>query len=80
MLESRSGGRRHRRRDQRLASRRASPNRELELDAADREAIQAVLRERRGPHGDVYSLERDRSGRHGRIMKYDLHQKENFAT
>jgi aryl-alcohol dehydrogenase-like predicted oxidoreductase len=53
---------------------------DLELDAADVESIQAVLRQRQGPHGDVYSLERDRTGRHGRIMKYDLHQKENFAT
>jgi aryl-alcohol dehydrogenase-like predicted oxidoreductase len=53
---------------------------DLQLDAADAQAIQAVLRQRRGPCGDVYSLERDRNGRHGRIMKYDLHQKENFAT
>ena len=53
---------------------------DLQLDAADVESIQEVLRQRRGPHGDVYSLERDRTGRHGRIMKYDLHQKENFAT
>ena len=53
---------------------------DLQLDAADAQAIQAVLRQRRGPCGDVYSLERDRTGRHGRIMKYDLHQKENFAT
>jgi hypothetical protein len=46
----------------------------LKLDAADREAIQAVLRRRRGPHGDVFALERDRSGRHGRIMKYNLNR------
>ena len=48
----------------------------LRLDALDREAIQAILRERRGPEGDVFALERDRSGRHGRIMKYDLNQHE----
>jgi aryl-alcohol dehydrogenase-like predicted oxidoreductase len=48
----------------------------LRLDTADREAIHAVLRERRGPDGDVFALERDRSGRHGRIMKYDLNQLE----
>jgi aryl-alcohol dehydrogenase-like predicted oxidoreductase len=48
----------------------------LRLDAADREAIQAVLRRRRGPDGDVFALERDRSGRHGRIMKYDLNRIE----
>ena len=53
---------------------------DLQLDAADGRAIQEVLRQRQGPQGDVYSLERDRTGRHGRIMKYDLHQKENFAT
>jgi aryl-alcohol dehydrogenase-like predicted oxidoreductase len=53
---------------------------DLKLDAADVVAIQAVLREREGPHGDVYSLERDRTGRHGRIMKYDLHQRERVTT
>jgi diketogulonate reductase-like aldo/keto reductase len=53
---------------------------DLQLSAADLRSIDAVLRRRRGPHGDVYSLERDRTGRHGRIMKYDLHQKENLAT
>ena len=53
---------------------------DLRLDAADVQAIQEVLQQRQGPLGDVYSLERDRSGRHGRIMKYDLHQNETFAT
>ena len=53
---------------------------ELRLDAADIASIESVLRRRQGPAGDVYSLERDRTGRHGRIMKYDLHQKENYAT
>jgi aryl-alcohol dehydrogenase-like predicted oxidoreductase len=53
---------------------------DLKLDAADVESIQTILRHRQGPLGDVYSLERDRTGRHGRIMKYDLHQQENFAT
>jgi aryl-alcohol dehydrogenase-like predicted oxidoreductase len=53
---------------------------DLRLDAADEQAIQALLRQRQGPYGDVYSLERDRTGRHGRIMKYDLHQKDSFAT
>jgi aryl-alcohol dehydrogenase-like predicted oxidoreductase len=52
---------------------------EQRLDAADVAAIQAVLRKRKGPHGDVYSLERDRAGRHGRIMKYDLHQQQPEA-
>jgi aryl-alcohol dehydrogenase-like predicted oxidoreductase len=49
----------------------------LQLDTDDLAAIGAVLERRHGPTGDVYSLERDRKGRHGRIMKYNLHQKEN---
>jgi aryl-alcohol dehydrogenase-like predicted oxidoreductase len=44
------------------------------LDAADRAAIDAVLARRRGPEGDTYTLERDREGRHGRIMNYDLNR------
>ena len=48
----------------------------LHLDAADRGAIRALLDLRRGPLGDVYTLERDRHGRHGRIMKYDLQQQD----
>jgi aryl-alcohol dehydrogenase-like predicted oxidoreductase len=46
----------------------------LALDQADGAAIQAVLAQSKGPRGDVYALERDRSGKHGRIMKYDLHE------
>ncbi len=42
------------------------------LSPADHAAIAAVLPP--GPEGDVYALERDRSGRHGRIMKYDLNR------
>lgn len=38
----------------------------------DRARIDAVLARRQGPGGDVYDLERDRSGRHGAIMKYNL--------
>src|SRR5258708_6828490 len=44
----------------------------LRLEAADFAAIEAVTARRRGPLGDVYELERDRTGRHGGIMKYDL--------
>jgi aryl-alcohol dehydrogenase-like predicted oxidoreductase len=44
----------------------------LRLDAADLAAIAAVTDQRRGPDGDVYLLERDRTGRHGQIMKYEL--------
>ena len=45
---------------------------DLELDREDRLAIDAVLARRRGPNGGIYELEGDRSGRHGRIMKYNL--------
>jgi aryl-alcohol dehydrogenase-like predicted oxidoreductase len=44
------------------------------LDAQDRAAIAAVLARRRGPEGDTYALERDKDGRHGRIMKYNLNK------
>lgn len=44
----------------------------LRLDAADRAAIDAVLVQRRPLAGDTYGLERDRTGRHGAIMKYNL--------
>lgn len=52
----------------------------LRLDADDRAAIAGVLAARAGPLGDVYTLERDRSGRHGRIMKYNLQEKEHYAN
>jgi aryl-alcohol dehydrogenase-like predicted oxidoreductase len=44
------------------------------LDGADRAMIDAVLAQRTGPLGDTYTLERDREGRHGRIMKYNLNK------
>ena len=44
----------------------------LRLTDADRTEIEAVLARRRGPAGDTYTLERDRTGRHGAIMKYNL--------
>ncbi len=42
------------------------------LDEDDCAAIDAILLRRSGPDGDVFTLERDRRGRHGRIMKYNL--------
>jgi aryl-alcohol dehydrogenase-like predicted oxidoreductase len=42
------------------------------LDAQDAADIDAALAQRRGPAGDVYALERDIDGPHGRIMKYNL--------
>lgn len=41
-------------------------------DAEDRARIDAILDQAGGPQGPVYGLEGDRSGRHGRIMKYNL--------
>jgi aryl-alcohol dehydrogenase-like predicted oxidoreductase len=42
------------------------------LTDADRAEIATVLAMAQGPSGEVYALERDRSGRHGSIMKYHL--------
>jgi aryl-alcohol dehydrogenase-like predicted oxidoreductase len=44
------------------------------LDAEDRAAIDALLARHPGPQGDFYTLERDRHGPHGRIMKYELNR------
>lgn len=45
---------------------------EFRLDTQDRAAIQTVLDGASCPQGPVFGLERDRGGRHGRIMKYNL--------
>lgn len=47
---------------------------DLALDSSDRERIDDILRDSTGPSGDIYDLERDRTGRHGTIMKYNLNQ------
>ena len=44
----------------------------LALTPQDREEISRVTARATGPSGDVYALERDRNGRHGSIMKYNL--------
>jgi len=44
----------------------------LRLTDADRAEIAAIQAQSRIPEGDVYTLERDRDGPHGRIMKYNL--------
>ncbi len=43
-----------------------------QLDQSDRSQIAALLAQLRPLSGDVYDLERDRTGRHGSIMKYNL--------
>jgi aryl-alcohol dehydrogenase-like predicted oxidoreductase len=49
---------------------------DLRLDEEDQASISAVTDYRRGPREDVYILERDRTGRHGQIMKYELNTPE----
>ncbi|MGJ7603883.1 aldo/keto reductase [Variovorax sp. LT1R20] len=46
----------------------------LQLDAADIATLDTVLSQRQPPSGDVYAVERDIEGRHGRVMKYDLNK------
>jgi aryl-alcohol dehydrogenase-like predicted oxidoreductase len=53
-----------------LAANRAISD--LRLTEEDRAEIAEVLARRSGPLGDTFALERDRVGRHGSIMKYNL--------
>lgn len=46
----------------------------LQLDGADTATLDTVLAQRQPPSGDVYAVERDIEGRHGRVMKYDLNK------
>jgi aryl-alcohol dehydrogenase-like predicted oxidoreductase len=46
----------------------------LALTAEDRARIDQVLADARELDGDVFELERDTAGRHGRIMKYNLNK------
>jgi aryl-alcohol dehydrogenase-like predicted oxidoreductase len=45
---------------------------DLRLDAAEHARVRRHTDAAPGPGGDVFGLERDRDGPHGRIMKYDL--------
>ncbi|WP_119304381.1 aldo/keto reductase [Dongia deserti] len=47
---------------------------DLTLRAEDRSGIDEVLAEARELDGDVFGLERDTTGRHGSIMKYNLNK------
>lgn len=47
---------------------------DVALGAADEAEIAAVLESANELDGDVYTLERDRHGRHGSIMKYNLNK------
>jgi aryl-alcohol dehydrogenase-like predicted oxidoreductase len=46
----------------------------INLGVEDQAEIAAVLARRTGPQGDTFVLERDRNGRHGSIMKYNLNK------
>jgi aryl-alcohol dehydrogenase-like predicted oxidoreductase len=46
----------------------------VRLTPEDHAEISAVLAKRQGPAGDTFALERDRTGRHGSIMKYNLNK------
>jgi aryl-alcohol dehydrogenase-like predicted oxidoreductase len=46
----------------------------VSLTAQDQAEIDAVLSQSDELEGDVYTLERDRQGRHGQIMKYNLNK------
>jgi aryl-alcohol dehydrogenase-like predicted oxidoreductase len=46
----------------------------FELDAADQTLLDEHLQAHPGPQGDTYALERDKTGRHGRIMRYNLNK------
>ncbi len=47
----------------------------FELNDIESNEIEQMTKASSGPAGDVYQLERDRHGPHGRIMKYDLNEK-----
>ncbi len=47
---------------------------DVQLTPADRAEIAGALASARELDGDVYTLERDRHGRHGSIMKYNLNK------
>lgn len=47
---------------------------DVHLDASEHQRIRAIIDAAPGPPGDVFELERDREGPHGRIMKYDLNR------
>jgi aryl-alcohol dehydrogenase-like predicted oxidoreductase len=46
------------------------------LDAEDDARLAPILHAHPGPEGDTYALERDKVGRHGRIMKYNLNKSD----
>ena len=45
------------------------------LDEADLKKLKQLVSLAQGPTGPFYELERDKEGKHGRIMKYNLNDK-----
>lgn len=45
------------------------------LEEQELKSIQQQIDQAKGPIGSVFGLERDKTGKHGRIMKYNLNQK-----
>lgn len=50
---------------------------QFSLDAEDLALIKAIVDRSEGPAGPVYHLERDKTGKHGIIMKYNLNEDSN---
>ncbi len=48
----------------------------LQLNESDIALIHSVTNKARGPQGPFYALERDKEGKHGSIMKYNLNKQE----
>lgn len=46
----------------------------FKLDEEDLVKIKEVINKSNGPSGPVYDLERDKEGKHGRIMRYNLNE------
>ena len=46
----------------------------FELDTGDLQLIENIIGQSTGPNGPFYELERDKTGKHGRIMKYNLNE------
>ncbi len=47
---------------------------EFKLDWSDTNEIEKVIKQRKGPAGDVFDIERVKEGPHGSIMRYNLNQ------
>ena len=44
----------------------------IQLTGVDLQQMEQLVSYATGPRGPVYDLERDKEGKHGRIMKYNL--------